>query len=197
MSYWIVRAVAFVFLKVFFGLKVEGQENIPRKSNFIVVANHASFLDALIIAVAIPEKIHWIAARGIYNTSWLKWIMGVSSSMPTGNSSVRAISLLTQNKNVGVFPEGTRTHNGSLGTFRRGAALLAVKTGRPIVPCAIFGTFEALPRHAYFPKLRKLKIKIGKSKFLSKEFDETVDDIYLQDGIFKVRNTIREMLHAG
>ena len=121
----------------------------------------------------------------------------MTETFPIGRASTRAIDLIEQNKNVGLFPEGGCGRSGKLRKFRRGAALLALKTGRPIVPCAILGAFEALPVTEYFPKPVKIKIKIGKPIYLLKEFDEKIDDIYLQEGIFQMRNTIKEMLDAG
>lgn len=172
-------------------------ENIPQKTNFIVVANHSSFLDALLVMVAIPKKIHCIALRDLYRVTWMRWVFKITETLPSGSASQEAINLLMKNKNVGLFPEGGVSRDGKLKEFRRGAALLAIKTGRPIVPCAILGTFEALPFAAKFPKLLPTKVKIGKAKYLLREFEEVIDDVYLQEGILKIRNTIQEMIYAG
>ena len=197
MWYWIFRAVFIVISKLFFRLKVEGSENLPQKSNFIVVANHASFLDSVMIGTAIPKKTYWIALRALYKIFWLRWFFRLVEALPSGSSSEKAVYLLRENKNVGLFPEGGVSRDGRLRRFRRGAALLAFKTGRPIVPCAILGTFAALPFGAKFPKFLPIKIKIGKPKYLLKEFENVIDDIRLQEGISKIRNTIQEMLYAG
>jgi 1-acyl-sn-glycerol-3-phosphate acyltransferase len=173
---------------------VKGLENIPQRHNFIVVANHASFLDPVLIGAAIPRKINWIALQSVYNTSWLRFFMGITKVLPTGNSSSQAIHLLTQNEVIGLFPEGTRTHDGSLREFKRGAALLALKTGRPIIPCIIKGAFEVLPRKAAFPRLKPITIVIGEPKILLKEFDDVIDDYRLQEGIFKIRTAMQEMI---
>ena len=186
-----------IIFKLFFRLKVEGLENLPKKTNFIVVANHASFLDPLAIGTAIPRRIYWLAFREVLNIFWLRWFMKMAEVLPTGGSSEKAIYLLSKNKNVGLFPEGTRTHNGELKEFRRGAALLGLKTGRPIVPCAILGTYEALPNTAKFPKFLPIKVKIGKPKYLLKNFERIIDDVNLQEGTLKLRNSIKEMISAG
>lgn len=198
MWYWIFKPGFIVIFKLLFRLKVEGLENLPQKTNFIVVANHASFLDTFIIGIAIPKKIHWIILRDIFYTKlfWARWFIRKMEALPQGSSSERAIYLLMKGNNVGLFPEGTRTYDGKLREFRRGAALLAIKTGRPVVPCAILGAFEAYPRHAKYPKFYPIKVKIGKPIYLLKEFTDIIDDIYLQEGIFRVRNTIRELLYA-
>lgn len=189
--------VFIVIAKLFFRLKVEGLENLPQKTNFILVANHASFLDTVIIGAAIPRKVYWIALRGLYQIFWLRWFFQLIDAMPSGSSSEKAVTLLREHKNIGIFPEGRLSRDGKLREFRRGSALLAIKTGRPLVPCAILGTYEALPVTARLPKFRPVKIKIGKPKYLFKEFEEIIDDVYLQEGMFKIKNTIKEMIDAG
>lgn len=198
MFYWIFRAVFIVILKIFYRFKVEGLENIPQRTNFIVAVNHFSFMDTLVIGAAIPKKTYWIASRVLYKIWWLKWFFRLIDALPSGSSSEKALDLLKKNQNVGLFPEGVVSRDGRLREFRRGLALLALKTGRPVLPCAILGTYQALPRGAKFPKFfLPIKVKIGKTKYFLKEFSEVIDDIYLQEGVFKVRNTIKEMLDAG
>ena len=198
MWYWILRGILIAISRLFFNFKVEGLENIPQKSNFIIVSNHASFLDPLAIMTAVPRKIHCIALRILYKIFWIKLFLYMVEALPSGRISRKAVHLLNKNKNVGLFPEGGVSREGKLGEFRRGAALLALKTGRPVVPCAVFGTFDSLPFGSKFPKLfRTIKVKIGKPIYILKEFDEIIDDIYLQKGVFKIRNAIKEMLDAG
>ena len=184
-------------MKLFFRLNVRGLKNLPSKNNFIVVSNHASFLDPFIIAAAIPKKIHCISSRFLYGIPWLKWSLERLEALPTGGSSQKAIDYLSKNEVVGLFPEGGCSRDGKLREFRNGAALLALKTGRPIVPCAILGSFGVLPLRARFPKFLHIKVKIGRPIFLLKSFDDDVDELRLQEGIFKIRNTIEEMLNAG
>lgn len=114
-------------------------------------------------------------------------------AVPVGSSSQKALNILLENKNVGIFPEGGISHTGKLREFRRGAALLGLKTGRPIVPCAVIGTFEALPVTSMIPKPRPVILKIGKPIYLLKEFNEVIDDSLLQQGTFRLRNSIKEL----
>ena len=74
---------------------------------------------------------------------------------------------------------------------------MALRTGRPVIPCAILGAYQAFPRTAKFPKMHPIKVKIGKPKYLLKEHENVVDDIFLQEGVFKIRNTIKEMIDNG
>jgi 1-acyl-sn-glycerol-3-phosphate acyltransferase len=195
--YWIFRAFTVFVMKTFFRLRVEGAENLPKKTNFIVVANHTSLMDPIIVGAAISKRVYWIALRDLYRISWLAWVMKKASVVPTGNSSDKAVDLVMQNLNLCVFAEGGISRDGRLREFRRGAALLALRTGRPIVPCAILGSHKALPRTSKFPRLfRSIRVKIGVPVYLLKEFDDIIDDIYLQEGTYKIRKAIEEMLYA-
>ena len=185
-------------LKIFFRLKVEGLEHLPKKTNFIIIANHASFLDPLVVAAAVPQKIHCIVSRYILMIPLLKWCLERLEVLPAGRTSSKAIEYLISNKVVGLFPEGKCSRDGKLKEFRRGVALLATKTGRPIVPCAIIGAYEALPVKARFPRLfSQIRVKISKPIYLMKEFDDVIDDLCLLEGTHRIKNKIQEMIHAG
>ena len=198
MWYFVFSAIFRLLFKIFYKFQVEGLENIPQKTNFIIVANHSSFLDPLIIMAAVPKKIYCLVARYLYGIAFIKWFLLKVEALPVGNSSEKAAHLLSRNRNVGIFPEGKLSLDGSLGEFKRGAALLSHKTGRPILPCAILGAYEALPFTARSPKFfLPIKVKIGKPLFLLKEFDEVIDDPYLQESTLKVKGIIKEMIDAG
>ncbi len=196
MWYWVFRAVIRVVLRLLFRLKVEGLENIPRKTNFIIVSNHVSFLDPVAVMAAVPRKIHCIAARYLYGIFWLRVFLWLVEATPTVGSAEKARQLLVNNKIVGIFPEGGISRDGRLKEFRSGSALLALKTGRPILPCAILGTYAALPLGAWFPKFVTVRVKIGRPKYLFIEPDHVIDELDLQDGVFKIRSVIQEMLYA-
>lgn len=182
---------------VLFRLKVEGLENVPKKTNFIIVANHTSYLDAGLIMAAVPHKIHCIAMRFLFRVKWLRLFLRLVEAFPVGSSSKLAQRLILENKNLGLFPEGGVSPDGSLREFRRGVALLAYKTGRPIVPCAILGAYEALPLHRRAIRLRPIRVRIGKPVYLLKEFEEVLEDVLLQEGIFRVRTAIQELLDGA
>lgn len=191
--FWLITAA---LVKPLFKLRAEGMENLPKKTNFIVAANHASYLDPFVLGVVIPQKIYWLAIRNFYNIVFVGWFMKKTETAPVGRASERFIHLLIKNKNVGLFPEGARAPDGRLRKFRSGAALMAFRTGRPVVPCAIIGAYEAWPVSAKFPKFLPIKVRVGKPIYLLKEFEDVIDDIRLQEGTFKIQNAIKEMLYG-
>lgn len=196
MWYWMLRGILIALGKTFFSVKTEGLENLPA-TNFIIVSNHASFLDPLLIMAVVPKKVFCIALKDIYKFTWMRWFLIMTETLPCGSASQKAAKLLEKNMNIGLFPEGGVSRDGSLKEFRRGAALLAYKTGRPIVPAAVFGTYESLPFGKRIPKPMPLKVKIGKPIYLLKESEEIIDDVNLQKGILRLRNEVRSLLNAG
>ncbi|MGE5307933.1 MAG: lysophospholipid acyltransferase family protein [Deltaproteobacteria bacterium] len=197
MWYYFLRWLAMPFFWLYCRLTVTGRENLPKKTNFIIVANHVSFLDPLVIMVAVPKKIYCIALRDIYKFDWLRWFLRLTETLPSGSSSPQALAIIEKDQNLGLFPEGGVSRDGELKEFRRGAALLALKTGRPVVPCAVLGTFDALPFGSNLPKPVRLKVKIGKPIYLLKELDEQIDDVQLQQGTMRIRAEIKRLLDAG
>jgi len=197
MWYYLLRWVEIPLFRLFFRLKISGLENIPQKTNFIIVANHVSFLDPLVIMASVPRKIYCIALRDIYKFKWMHWFLRMTETVPSGSSSTLVVQLLDNNCNVGLFPEGGVSRDGKLKEFRRGAALLAFKTGRPVVPCAVLGTFEALPFGKRFPKPVRIKVNIGKPLYLLKELDEVIDDVQLQQGIMRIKAEVKKLIDYG
>lgn len=195
MWYGFFRGLALILMKVFFNFRVEGVSNIPGKTNFIVVANHNSYLDSLALGAAVPKKVYWVAANYLHQIGWLRWFFKKTDTLALGSASRRAFQLLEANKNIGLFPEGKRSQDGRLGEFRTGAALLAVKTGRPILPCAILGAYQAYPVNIKFPRLfNPVKVKIGKPLYVLREFDDIIDDTYLKENMLRVQNEIKNLL---
>jgi len=197
--YWFAWILINAVGRSFFHYTVHGKNNIPHKTNYIVVGNHTSGLDAYLISGGFPRTIHWITSWTFFHSiPLLGWYLRNTRTIPEGDrSTAKTLAFLNDNKIVGLFPEGKCSLDGKLGEFRRGAALLALKSGRPIVPCAIIGAYDVLPWGARIPKRRPITVKIGKPVYLLKEFDEHIDDIRLLEGMVKVRNSIQEMLDEG
>ncbi|MCP4649055.1 MAG: 1-acyl-sn-glycerol-3-phosphate acyltransferase [PVC group bacterium] len=196
MGYWIVRTIFVVIIKGLFRVKIEGTEHIPKESNYIIVANHASWLDPMVMVAVIPYKIYGVALRSLFRIKWLQRTLKALEAIPTGNSSGQALSLLMKNKTVGLFPEAGCSRDGKLRRFKNGAAVLALRSGRPVVPCGISGSYEAMPRHSRFPKLfSRITVKIGKPLYFLKEFDELIDPFLLEESTDKIKTAIERLCY--
>ncbi|MBL7084896.1 MAG: 1-acyl-sn-glycerol-3-phosphate acyltransferase [Candidatus Omnitrophica bacterium] len=160
--YFLTRFFCGAFAKIFFRLKVEGWENLPRKGGFILAVNHASSLDPFIIIAAIPRYIRWLVIYEYYDLWYLRWLLKQMRFIRVENSLPKqAFRTLLQGGIVGLFPEGRRTWSGKLGPGRPGAAALARRTSCPVVPVGISGSFTALPRTRKRFKLHPITVRIG------------------------------------
>jgi long-chain acyl-CoA synthetase len=139
-----------------FKLRWRGRENIPKTGPFLICPNHESFLDAPILYASMPSRVIAIAFGLGYSDYWTgpisrliaRWcnIVAVDSNVHLVRAMQAAAVGLRHNKALVIFPEGTRSIDGRLTEFKKGAAILAYELGIPIVPVGINGTFEAWPR---------------------------------------------------
>jgi 1-acyl-sn-glycerol-3-phosphate acyltransferase len=161
--------------------KISGQENIP-KGNFILAANHQSHLDHIATGyVCVPKKYHYIGQTDRYRgfdrflLNILYSFAGVirvhrENSESKKETIEKSIEVIKKGASLVIYPEGTRTRNGKMGEGKPGIAKIFIKTGVPILPVGIKGTFELMPPGTGFPKIKKeVKINIGKPLFFEKE----------------------------
>lgn len=163
MPYRILRLVGWLICKVLSRLKVKGVDNIPAKGRIIIAANHSSYLDPVVVGVAVPRRISWVVRKDVFDVWWLKWLFALTGMIRENGSIGKAASLLEKGGAVGMFPEGGRSFDGKLGKGKNGVAIMALKTGTAVVPCAVLGAFEAFPRGAMLPKPYPVRIAIGEA----------------------------------
>jgi len=175
--YIIAKFIFLIIFKFFFRLKVTGQENIPQDGPFIIVANHSSLLDPVILGVSVKPKVIFIAAAYLFEIHWLGYLLRKANSIPihrekyTDNieSVKQALKILQKGGVLGIFPEGGVDRQKNNLPIKAGAAFLATSVGVPIVPIRIKGADKALPRGAKFIRsLNKIEVEIKKPIFCSR-----------------------------
>lgn len=145
-----------------FRIQADGQEEIPREGPVILAANHASFLDPIAVGVVCPRQITALAKEELWSTRALGWWLNRMQATPIGRGQSdagalrAALEVLGHGKAILVFPEGTRSRDGTIGVMKAGVGLLARRSLTPVVPTYISGTFLALPRTRYFPRPAKI-----------------------------------------
>ena len=142
--YPFARGLAKALFCVFFRPRVVmGQEHLNPDETVIYCANHRHFYDPFLIAVHVKKQIHFMAKKELFENKILGWIMTHLGAFPVdrGRADVasikRAVTALEEDKIVGIFPEGTRSHDDAMGQIHAGAVWIALKSGKAIVPAYI------------------------------------------------------------
>lgn len=144
--YNVVRIFLHYFFKVIFRCKIIGADNIPSHGGAIIAANHVSLFDPPVVGTAFARPIHFMAKEELFAIPVLKWIFTKLKAFPVRRATAdrtairHAITLLNNGELLGLFPEGTRSKTGKLGKPETGLAMIALKSGAPVVPTAIIGT---------------------------------------------------------
>lgn len=192
-----------VILKSFYGLKIEGKENIPQKGPAILVANHFSLLDPFIVTCCTKRIIHWFVAGWVFRIKpfafFAKQIPFLKVEPGKGNNKdalKQAVNLLSQGRLIGIFPEGKLSRNGELNPFLLGASYLGIKTRVPVVPLYINGAHQAFKRGRKFFNFPKISVIIGKG-FSLDGIHESLDKNDIQECSSIIRSRIEELKKEG
>lgn len=170
---------------------VRGLENIPDEGPAIIAPNHLSFIDSLFIPLVASRPVSFLAkndyfvGRGIKGTV-TRWFFKATNQLPmdrSGGSASEAslrsgLKVLRSGKLLGLYPEGTRSPDGSLYRGRTGIARLALEAKVPVIPTAIIGTDKVQPNGATVPRLRRVGVVFGEPLDFSK-YDDMPQDRFL------------------
>ncbi|UNO38584.1 lysophospholipid acyltransferase family protein [Streptomyces sp. MST-110588] len=161
-------------LRLIFRPRIEGLENVPQEGPVIIAGNHLSFSDHFVMPVILPRRITFLAKSEYFTGAGLKGRLTAAffrgaGQIPVDRSGGRAaqaaissgLAVLRKGRVLGIYPEGTRSHDGRLYKGRTGVATLALKAQVPVVPCAMIGTFEAQPTGRRLPRVMRITIRFG------------------------------------
>ncbi len=180
---WCCKIFLAPLVKWLFIKEIKGRENIPQR-NFILVSNHQSYLDIIVDGyLCVPRKFHFIGQiEGFKIPS--RWLIAaiyfISGVIPLDRRDKQsrekvvkvAIEVLKRGDILIIYPEGRRSTNGEIQKGKLGTARIFLKTGVPILPAGIKGTFELLPPKGKLRIKKIIKINIGRPLCFEKEFQE-------------------------
>ena len=174
--YWLLKWV-FIgpLLKAVFRPEASGAENVPDEGPAILASNHLSYTDWLFMPLVIPRQVTFVAKAEYFEGRGLKgWIQrsffGGTGQVPIDRSGGRAsegalrtgLRILDNGQLFGIFPEGTRSHDGRLYRGRTGIARLALEAKVPVIPVGVLRTDEVAPPGKIFGKLVRPVVRFGK-----------------------------------
>ena len=145
-----------------------GQENIPRNGSFIMVSNHGSLLDPPLLGHAIGRNISFMAKAELFKIPVLGFVIRACGAYPVKrgiadkNTIKTACDKLLNNNSIGIFIDGTRQKNGLVNKPKQGAALLAFKNQKLLLPVAIVNSHRLIRFRFFIPIFTKIVIKVGK-----------------------------------
>jgi 1-acyl-sn-glycerol-3-phosphate acyltransferase len=182
-AYYFSRDCLNLGLRFIFRLKLQfqGKENLPDSGPCILIANHLSFLDPIVVGMATKRQLHFLARQDLFNNfffgCWLHAVGVIALKRDKADISAlkESIKVLKRGGMVALFPEGTRQEDPkeSFSQIKRGFLLLARQSQAPIVVAKIYGSEQALPRGA--TRIKKgtgIKITLSKPFYIDKEEDE-------------------------
>ena len=145
-----------VNLNPFWKIKIHNLENVDRNETYIVAANHQTLVDIPMLS-ATGLQFKWVAKRELTFVPLLGWIMSYAGYVLLNRKDPKSQfkmmrsceNYLNSNMSIGIFPEGTRSGKEEVGRFRDGAALLARKTGKKILPVCMSGNSFSMPKKGY------------------------------------------------
>ncbi len=141
-----------------FSLRTAGSQNMPRSGGALVVSNHESFLDPVLVGLAVRRPVRYLARKTLFK-GWPGRLMESLGGVPVDHHGVAkeglqaSIRILQGGEPLVVFPEGERTHDGALQEFKPGPLLILKRAPVPVVPVGIAGAYEAFPRTSKLPLL--------------------------------------------
>ncbi len=173
--YWFLKWVALgPWLKLVFRPQLLGEENVPAEGPAILASNHLSYADWLFMPLRLPRRVTFVAKAEYFTGKGVKgWVQrmffGGSGQVPIDRASATAAEgalsaaqrILAEGHLFGIYPEGTRSHDGRLYRGKTGVARLALVTGAPVVPVAVVGTDVIAPPGKKFGSFTRPVVKFG------------------------------------
>ncbi|MBE6851615.1 MAG: 1-acyl-sn-glycerol-3-phosphate acyltransferase [Ruminococcus sp.] len=141
--YYVVVFLVRVAYAIWYNIKVEGRENIPKKGSFIFASNHRSYADPVLVVICGRGKFSFMAKSELFENKAFGWLIRALGAFPVergkGDTAAidRAISRVKEGTHLLIFPEGTRSMTGKVGRGKTGVALIAAKAETDVIPVGI------------------------------------------------------------
>jgi 1-acyl-sn-glycerol-3-phosphate acyltransferase len=171
-AYWVLKGLLSPIFYVFWRIKVEGRENIPKTGPAVLAANHQSFCDSFFIPLVVRRRVTFLAKAEYFDSKKTAWFFRAAGQIPIqrggGSASERALEtarseVLRKGELLCLYPEGTRTLDAYVHKGRTGVTRLSRECGVPVIPVGVVGTVEVQPVNSKFMRpFKRVTISFGK-----------------------------------
>ena len=174
LPYGLLRAFLTPFLMVLFRPKVSGLRNVPVTGPVIIASNHLSFSDSVFMPLVVPRKVTFLAKSEYFTSPGPKGLLKKLTFIALGQvpvdrsggrrseaALITGLKVLSDGNCLGIYPEGTRSPDGRLYKGRTGLVRLALESGAPVVPVAMFDTDKIQPTGKVIPNIMRVKMVFG------------------------------------
>ncbi len=179
LPYGLLRAFLTPFLMILFRPKVRGLRNVPVTGPVILASNHLSFSDSVFMPLVVPRKVTFLAKSEYFTSPGPKGLLKKLTFLALGQvpvdrsggrrseaALITGLKVLSDGNCLGIYPEGTRSPDGRLYKGRTGLVRLALESGAPIIPIAMFDTDKIQPSGKLIPKIMRVKMIFGEPIYL-------------------------------
>ena len=178
MVYQALKSFLIPILTVLFRPKVTGLRQVPTVGPVIIASNHLSFSDSIFMPLVVPRKVTFLAKAEYFTSPGIKGFIKKITFIALGQVPVdraggrrseaallTGLELLKEGACIGIYPEGTRSPDGRLYKGRTGIARMAIESGAPVVPVAMFNTAEIQPTGKVVPKVQRVEMVFGEPMY--------------------------------
>jgi len=203
MAYSILKSFLIPLLMFIFRPKVSGLRFVPSNGPVIIASNHLSFSDSIFMPLVVPRKVTFLAKSEYFTSPGLKGFIKKITFIALGQVPIdrsggkrseaallTGLRLLKENHCIGIYPEGTRSPDGRLYKGRTGIARMAIESGAPIIPVAMFNTAEIQPTGQVVPKVRRVEMIFAEPMYFT---GDSTDPAVLRDATNKIMDVIAAM----
>ena len=156
------------FFVIWFRYRASGIENLPPESGALLLINHQSYLDPLLVGIGLRRPVSYLARDSLFRVPILgallrkTYVMSINRNAGGTESLRLSINRLKEGYLVGIFPEGTRTTDGELGDLKPGFIAIVRRSKSPVIPVGICGADRAMPKGSLFVFPKKIRVHYGK-----------------------------------
>lgn len=171
--YKVIKRVVILLTKLFYRVRCDGSEKLPKDGPVIICSNHKSYWDPIFIGAVFKRPVFFMAKQELFKVPLLKQLVTALHAFPVNRQNPdraainRSLEILNSGRVLGLFPEGTRCREENrLGKPYNGVALIAFHSSASVLPVAIFGTNRIMPEKTIFPRFPRVSMTVGDPLYL-------------------------------